>query len=84
VKAGGNIGWYILALIGGIWALQGLYLLGMARQLRRLIIGIVIAMNGVALLFWTNRQACGLGSVDQCDSFRLTEAPHVEAIWPEE
>jgi hypothetical protein len=46
-------------LIGGVWALQGLNLLGgsfMTGQFQWLIIGIAVAMIGIALLFWANRQ----------------------------
>jgi hypothetical protein len=59
MRVAGNIGGCVLVLIGGVWALQGLNLLGgsfMTGQFRWLIIGIAVAMAGVALLFWTNRQ----------------------------
>lgn len=54
-----NTGWCVLVLIGGVWALQGLTLLGgsfMTGQFRWLIIGIATAMIGVTQLFRANRQ----------------------------
>ena len=59
MKIAGNIAGYLLVLIGAVWALQGLNLLGgsfMTGQYKWLIIGIAVAIIGIALLFWANRQ----------------------------
>jgi hypothetical protein len=59
MRIDGNIGGCVLVLMGGVWALQGLYILGgslMRGQFRWLLIGLAVAMTGVALLFRTNRQ----------------------------
>jgi hypothetical protein len=60
MKIAGNIGGGVLVLIGGVWALQGVNLLRgsfMTGQFQWLINGIAVAMIGIALLFWTNRQS---------------------------
>jgi uncharacterized membrane protein HdeD (DUF308 family) len=57
MKIGSNLAAAALVLIGLVWSLQGLNLLGgsfMTGQLKWLIIGIIVAIAGIALLYWTN------------------------------
>ena len=59
MRIAGNIAGYLLVLIGTVWALQGLNLLGgsfMTGQIQWLIIGIAVTIIGIALLCWVNRQ----------------------------
>ena len=59
MRTGLNIVGGVLGLIGAIWALQGLNLLGgsfMTGQTQWLVIGIVAAMVGLGLLGWANRR----------------------------
>jgi hypothetical protein len=59
MRTGLNIVGGVLVLIGAIWALQGLNLLGgsfMTGQTQWLVIGIVAAMVGLGLLGWANRR----------------------------
>jgi hypothetical protein len=54
-----NIVGGLLVLIGAIWALQGLNLLGgsfMTGQTQWLVIGILAATVGLGLLGWANRR----------------------------
>ena len=54
-----NIVGAILVLLGGLWALQGLNVIGgsfMTGQTPWLVIGAVVAIAGVALLAWVNRR----------------------------
>lgn len=59
MKVTGSIAGYLLVLIGTVWALLGLNVLGgsfMTGQFQWLVIGIAVAIIGIALLFWMNRQ----------------------------
>jgi hypothetical protein len=52
-----NIVGALLLLVGGVWALQGLNLIGgsfMTGQTQWLVIGAACAFAGVALLAWVN------------------------------
>ena len=54
-----NIVGGLLVLIGAIWALQGLNLVGgsfMTGQTQWLVIGILAAIVGLGLLGWANRR----------------------------
>jgi hypothetical protein len=54
-----NIIGAILLLLGALWALQGLNVIGgsfMTGQTPWLVIGVVVAIAGVALLGWANRK----------------------------
>ena len=54
-----NILGAILVLLGALWALQGLNVIGgsfMTGQTPWLVIGAVVAIAGVALLGWANRR----------------------------
>jgi Mg2+ and Co2+ transporter CorA len=54
-----NIVGAILVLLGALWALQGLNVIGgsfMTGQTHWLVIGVVMAIAGVALLGWVNRR----------------------------
>ncbi len=54
-----NIAGAILVLLGALWALQGLNVIGgsfMTGQTPWLVIGAVVAIAGVALLGWANRR----------------------------
>jgi hypothetical protein len=57
MKVGSNIAAAVLVLIGLVWSLQGLNLLGgsfMTGQPQWLIIGIIVAIAGIALSYWIN------------------------------
>jgi hypothetical protein len=57
MRIGLNILGAILVLIGAVWALQGLNVIGgsfMTGQTQWLVIGIVCAIVGVVLLGWAN------------------------------
>jgi hypothetical protein len=57
MRIGLNVVGAILVLIGIVWALQGLNLLGgsfMTGQTRWLVIGLVCAVAGAILLGWAN------------------------------
>lgn len=57
MKIGSNIAGAILVLIGIVWSLQGLNLLGgsfMTGQPKWLIIGVIVAITGIAVLYWIN------------------------------
>jgi uncharacterized membrane protein HdeD (DUF308 family) len=57
MKIGSNLAAAALVLIGLVWSLQGLNPLGgsfMTGQLKWLISGIIVAIAGIALLYWTN------------------------------
>ena len=57
MKIASNIAATVLVLIGLVWSLQGLNLLGgsfMTGQPKWLIIGIIVAIAGIALLYWIN------------------------------
>ena len=54
-----NIIGAIAVLLGGLWVLQGSNVIGgsvMSGQLQWLYIGIVVAIAGLAALWWTNRR----------------------------
>jgi hypothetical protein len=54
-----NIVGAILVLLGALWALQGLNVIGgsfMTGQTPWLVIGVLVAIAGVALLGWVNRR----------------------------
>ena len=58
MRIGLNVLGAILVLIGAVWALQGLNVIGgsfMTGQTQWLVIGVVCAIIGVVLLGWTNR-----------------------------
>ena len=58
MRTGLNIVGAILVLIGAVWALQGVGVIGgsfMTGQTQWLVIGLVCAIIGVVLLGWTNR-----------------------------
>jgi hypothetical protein len=59
MRIGLNILGAILVLLGALWALQGLNVIGgsfMTGQTQWLVIGVVVALAGVALLGWVNRR----------------------------
>jgi hypothetical protein len=59
MRIGLNILGAILVLLGALWALQGLNVIGgsfMTGQTQWLVIGVVVAIAGVALLGWVNRR----------------------------
>jgi hypothetical protein len=59
MRIGLNILGAILVLIGAVWALQGLNVIGgsfMTGQTRWLVIGVACAIVGVVLLGWANRR----------------------------
>jgi hypothetical protein len=59
MRTGLNIVGGLLVLIGAIWALQGLNLLGgsfMTGQTQWLVIGVLAAIVGFGLLGWANRR----------------------------
>jgi hypothetical protein len=58
MRIGLNILGATLVLLGALWALQGLNVIGgsfMTGQTPWLVIGVVVAIVGVALLGWVNR-----------------------------
>jgi len=57
MRIGLNIVGVVLVLLGAIWALQGLNVIGgsfMTGQTRWLVIGIIVAIVGAGLLGWAN------------------------------
>jgi hypothetical protein len=59
MRTGLNIVGGLLVLIGAIWALQGLNLLGgsfMTGQTQWLVIGVLAVIVGFGLLGWANRR----------------------------
>jgi hypothetical protein len=49
----------LLVLIGGVWALQGINVIGgsfMTGQTRWLVIGVACVVGGAVMLGWTNRR----------------------------
>ena len=57
MKTGFDIVGAILAVIGAVWALQGFGLIGgsfMTGQIAWLVIGVVCAIVGLALIGWNN------------------------------
>jgi hypothetical protein len=57
MRIGLNILGAILVLLGALWALQGLNVIGgsfMTGQTQWLVIGVVCAIAGAVLLGWTN------------------------------
>jgi uncharacterized membrane protein HdeD (DUF308 family) len=57
MRIGSNIAAAVLVLIGIVWSLQGLNLLGgsfMTGQPKWLIIGIIVAIAGIVLFYWIN------------------------------
>ena len=57
-RTAGNIVGAVLVLLGLVWAGQGLNLIGgsfMTGQTQWLVIGVIVAIVGLAILGWTNR-----------------------------
>ena len=57
MKIASNIAAGVLMRIGIVWSLQGLNLVGgsfMTGQPRWLVIGLIVAIAGIALLYWIN------------------------------
>ena len=54
---GANFGGVILVLLGALWTFQGIGVVGgsfMTGQTEWIVIGIVTALVGLAILIWTN------------------------------
>jgi hypothetical protein len=59
MRIGLNVVGAVLLLLGALWALQGLNVIGgsfMTGQTPWLVIGVIVAIAGAALLGWANRK----------------------------